>query len=345
MTTTTEREYAPGLTAIVTAMAKVHGADSPPQFWQTEEGKGDLEGIAAYPARDHWHFVSYGLSDLHGDEVRFPAHADASGYGFELTLRCPRTTAVAPVWPRQLFQRLAAYVYRSSNVFRPGDHMALGAPLGDTPGSALDSLLFAPDPSLQPIRTRFGEVRFNQVVGITPKELEAVKNWRADAVLELMSRNNPLLVTDPLRPCSWSTPAFAQACREGAKQEGSGHGASFAPMVSFKEDGLGNVHVKIAAVAVNDIRRALKLRLPFNKPFRLHGRRAAIHLLPGLDGDWAVQGSQLAIQVPWDAASGMSETLQERRGLYPWPHIPGLTIEVMPTDVRGPRGELVRVIG
>ena len=65
----------------------------------------------------HWHYISFGLSDLHGDgRVHEVSDSDSpSGFGFELTFRLkrePEETA-PPTWPAAVMQALAKYVFNS----------------------------------------------------------------------------------------------------------------------------------------------------------------------------------------------------------------------------------------
>ncbi len=349
-TTTTRRDVAPGMAAIATALARVYGYGEQPTHWGTESslrqgGDDPLEGVSAFPAGDHWHYVTYGLTELYDNEHSFPQQAGESGWGFELTFRLARLAGEpAPTWPVGMLQRLARYVFKSSNVFRPGDHMDLNGPMGGQKRTDLNGALFTQDSQLAPIETRHGQVRFLQVVGITDDELDAVKDWRCEGFLELYARRNRLLVTDLFRSSLLTDTQFAAACREGARQEGSSHGSSFASVVQWEAFG-DSLEIVVGAIAVRDLRRMLELRLPFNRPFRLHGRRASVHFVPGLGSGWQPNGRDLVLSVPWDAASSMREVLQAQRGRYEWPGMPGVVVVVKPTDVRGSRGELIRVIG
>ena len=59
------------------------------------------------------------MSDLHGDgRVHEITEADEmSGFGFELTMRIKcEGEEVAPLWPAQLMQGLARYVFKSGNL-------------------------------------------------------------------------------------------------------------------------------------------------------------------------------------------------------------------------------------
>lgn len=347
----TQRDIAPGMSAIATTLAQHYGFGVQPAHWGTQSplrqgGEDPLEGISAFWGVDHWHYVTYGLTELFEGETAFPYQPGVSGFGFELTFRlASQEPHSAPAWPVPMLQRLARYIFRSSNVFRPGDHMHLNGTIGGQKHTHIEGALFTLDPTLAPIETIHGEVRFIQLVGVTNDELNAVKDWRCEGFLELMARRNPKLVTDLGRPTMMIDQDFAEACKEGARQEGSSHGSSFASVVKWEDVGNGGLDLTIGAIAVEDLLRMLRLRLPYNRPFRLHGRRNSVRFVPALRAGWKVDGRELVLEVPWDAAAGLADSLRARRGRYPWHGIPGLTLVVAPTDVRGSRGELVRVIG
>lgn len=65
----------------------------------------------------HWHYVSFGLSDLHGDgRVHDVSGPDSpSGFGFELTFRLRKEEGdtAPPTWPAAVMQGLAKYVFQS----------------------------------------------------------------------------------------------------------------------------------------------------------------------------------------------------------------------------------------
>lgn len=344
--TTTAKDVAPGMAAIATAMARLYGYEQEPRHWADETSEQNpLAGVSAFPAGDHWHYVTYGLTQLFDDDSSFPAQEGVSGFGFELTFRVARHAGTdAPFWPVQMLQRLARYVFRSSNIFRPGDHMELNGPLGGLRNTQLEAVLFTEDPQLSTLETRSGTVTFVQVFGATGDEVDAVRDWRCDGFLELASARNELLVTYPGRSSMMSDPEFARACKKGARRDGSSHGSSFASVVRWAKVGEG-VEITVGAIAVPDLLRMLRLRLPYNRTFKLVGRRASIVFVPGLGSGWQPDGVELVLSVPWDAAGAMAEELEPKRGRYEWPGLDGVTIVVEPTDVRGARGELLRVIG
>ncbi|CAG7836840.1 unnamed protein product [Allacma fusca] len=183
------------------------------KFWQG--GRDPLDYISMYRnpgdsqlnVPPHWHYVSYGLSDLHGDNrvhSRNTHDKGKSGFGFELTFRLKREDEESqpPVWPAKLMQQLAKYVFASGNPLWPGDHVSWHNAL-DNAESRITHMLMCADPQLRSIQTPFGLVEFVQVVGITMEELEAVQQWNGPSFLSLMRRypqcGGEFLVTDMRR--------------------------------------------------------------------------------------------------------------------------------------------------
>lgn len=73
---------------------------------------------------EHWHYISFGISDLHGDgRVHEVLSGDRcgkpSGFGFELTFRLKREPGelFPPTWPAGLMQALAKYIFGSGRFF------------------------------------------------------------------------------------------------------------------------------------------------------------------------------------------------------------------------------------
>lgn len=346
----TSHDVAPGIAAISSELAAVYSGNEPMTHWESEDpmrhgGRDVLEGVSAFFVGNHWHYVSMGLTQLFEKGTHlFPQHDGVSGFGFELTFRLRADPGRdAPAWPVLMLQRLAHYVYESNNLFEPGDHLHLNGPIGAVVGSHLTAVLFTPDRSLKPIHSRFGSARFLQLVGVTYDELEAVKDWRCEGFLEVMLRENRALMTDVMRHSHMLNPRFAAICREGARQEGSSHGSSYTTVVEWKDE--DRLSITVGAIAVPDLLRMLTLRLPFNRPFRLHGRDQSVHFVPGLGAGWESSGNDLVLSVPWDAASAMASSLEASRGTYLWPGIPGVALHVVPTEVYGSQNELLRIIG
>ncbi|RLW02163.1 hypothetical protein DV515_00007315 [Chloebia gouldiae] len=163
-------------------------------------------GNPALNVPEHWHYVSFGLSDLYGDNRvhEFTGTDEPSGFGFELTFRLKRETgeSAPPTWPAELMQGLARYVFQSENTFCSGDHVSWHSPL-DNSESRIQHMLLTEDPQMQPVQTPFGVVTFLQIVGVCTEELHAAQQWNGQGILELLRTvpvaGGPWLITDMRR--------------------------------------------------------------------------------------------------------------------------------------------------
>lgn len=162
----------------------------------------------------HWHYVTFGLSDLHGDG-RVHACDDMdnpeqrSGMGFELTFRLLRKRVtnnkshekqeqqhqqqegvddLPPIWPANLLQQLARYVFQTGNRLCAGDNVPWKKSL-DNAVSNIQHMLIAEDPQLHRILSPFGSVDFCQIVGVTDEELNQASWWKGTGVLNLLSKD------------------------------------------------------------------------------------------------------------------------------------------------------------
>ena len=131
----------------------------------------------------HWHYISFGLSDLYGDERVYGRTGDdmRSGFGFELTFRLKREQhdTSPPTWPATVMQSLAKYVFQTEDPLFPGDHVSWHCSL-DRSGSRIHHMLMTEDPNLGTVNGPFGQVTFVQIVGVMQEELQAAQQWNVN---------------------------------------------------------------------------------------------------------------------------------------------------------------------
>ena len=210
---------APGWAALDRALGMVHPGQTPHQFASQRaydlDGRAPLPAISVYEGREpaHWHFVSYGLTELF---EKSSADPERSGFGFELTLRLPRGSHedggdgedAPPGWAVQLMQALGHYVLSGHGPLDSGHIIDLGGPFvpPSTQGeaqprpSALEGVVCIPDPQLGKIDTPFGSVLFLQLFGLTRDELEPMGQWPLERKVGLVREAYPpLCITEPGR--------------------------------------------------------------------------------------------------------------------------------------------------
>lgn len=191
----------PGWDAITDAFAAIYPGLQPVHIGYTPGlafGSG-LQGCSAYRAADHWHYVTYGLTELWDkDPDTEPA---ISGWGYEFTMRAPfQADDAPPTWPFVLLEQVAKTSNQHGTLYDVGHRIDIRQPVTGQNGTALTALAITLDPQLpDPVPSPNGAFAMLQIVGITAEELARMKTSSTDEVLEELAADNPLLVTDPLR--------------------------------------------------------------------------------------------------------------------------------------------------
>jgi suppressor of fused len=323
-----EEDAAPGWEAIDMALRPLYGDQKPVHWAPTTPrvlgGKDPLDGVSAYP-RDspvpHWHFVTYGFSELYAKEEKDP---EVSGFGFELTFRLRREPEEAqpPAWPYNFLQNLARYVFSSGNGFEPGHKMDIHGPIRADAETEIHALVFALDPELPPVATPHGSLQFLQVTGITLDELEAARAWDADRFLAVLEERLPLRVTDLARRSILADPEVAERVRRGIAADGSSTGMLALGSLRWE------IHkpflrapwleVVLRAPQAESLKAVLPGRLPFDRPLTLVAFPWIVHLTPGAETAWTVRGEQvIEVALPAGAARDLAGRLEAREGTYP----------------------------
>jgi hypothetical protein len=347
-----------GWYAITDACKRAHG-EQEPRHWGTIlssflGGKDPLHGISAYavdaPVR-HWHFISYGFSELYEKEWENPA---VSGFGFEVTLRLARNDeAEPPGWALNFLQNLARYVFQTGNGFEPGHHVDLNGPIALGSPTKIKAIAFMEDPQLGTMETPNGRVQFLQIVGITLDELRAIKRWDTKKFLESTRDALPLGMTDLARDTLLSVPAVRTAVEEGCSRDGSSTAALHVQTLMWKQERRlirgTKTRITLKANAVGDFGSLLLGRIGHGRTLAVIGKDAVVVFEPGDRGHLKVddgeQGSVLHVKLTSADANGLSERLQPKAGIYEVPGIPGLEILVERAEIKDSDGRVVEVIG
>lgn len=158
-----------------------------------------LQGCSAYRAEDHWHYVTYGLTELWDKSAE--ADPEISGWGYEFTLRAPLQAGddAPPQWPFNLLEQLAKTTNHGGSVYEVGHRVDLRQPITGEP-TGLTALAITRDPEIpELVDSPNGAFALLQVIGITADELAQMKDSGTATVLKELAVGNPLLITDPKR--------------------------------------------------------------------------------------------------------------------------------------------------
>jgi hypothetical protein len=193
-----------GWEAIEAALAAQYPGQEPFHYGTvqrySEGGPDPLDGISAYRAvaPDHWHFITFGFSELYTKESGDPA---VSGWGFELSFRLsrPEGEPSPPQWVLVFLQNLARYVFNTRCPFDHEHYIRWGGPITSAAPTALEAVVFFTDRRLGALRTPNGRVQFLVPFGITPDEYGFAAENGPEALLPLLLFNNPWGIVHPER--------------------------------------------------------------------------------------------------------------------------------------------------
>ncbi len=311
-------------------------------------GPDPLNGISVYEVREplpHWHFITYGFSELYEKESEDPEH---SGYGFELTFRLFKSAAEdqPPAWALNLLQNLGRYVFNSGNVFRSGDYMDANGPIALEADTPLTALAFIADPLLPAIDTPNGRVEFIQLVGITNDELLAMQVWNTLGVLSEMKEHLPLYMTDLQRDSLLKLPAIAEAVRLGSESEGSNTGALYVDQLAWENPADDSVHtLQLGAKQAEIVGKLLRGRLLKGRTLTLAGPEISVSFETGDTPGFEIRGELIILKLDEAAGAALSEIFRPSAGLYSLPFWPELAVRIVPTHITDNEGTIVKTIG
>jgi hypothetical protein len=245
-------------------------------------GEDPLEMISAYACSEpmpHWHFVTYGFSDLYEKTSKI---APVSGFGFELTFRLIRANEEEepPEWVVAFLQNLAKYVFSTGNKFDNGFFLGLNREINFGSETELNTIAFTYDTELKPINTQNGIVVFLQIVGLTQDEKIAMQCWNSMKFIETISKELPLLITDTTRGSVLQDDSIRNKVERGIETDGSSTETLLINNLSWIEEKkfFGKKSYKILIDEENhfEVYNLIKWRLARGRDFTLIGKNQRV---------------------------------------------------------------------
>lgn len=345
-----------GWDAIDEEMSRIYGNQEPKHYGTFISyalgGPDPLEGISAYKAdnpNSHWHFVTYGFSELYDKESD---NADESGYGFELTFRLTRKEEEEepPAWALNLLQNMGRYVFNTGNVFRAGDYLDANGPICLESETKLTALAFVNDPDLTTIDTPNGQVQFLQIVGITGDEHEAMQAWNTLGVLSTCLQYMPHFITDLERDSLLQLPAVSEVVHIGMEQEGSSTGFLFVSQLDWELGKKGwfkknSSTLKLGAKQAEIIGKLIRGRIKKGNKLSLVGSDVRVVFEPGEKSDCIIGNGEVRFVLDDMTADELSKMLLPKESVIEIPSLKGITIQIIKTNITDSEGNIVKVIG
>lgn len=351
-----EENNTSGWDAIDQRMAGIYGEQEPKHYGTllpySLGGQDPLDGISAYKSESgvpHWHFVTYGFSELYAKESDMAEH---SGYGFELTFRLTRSEEEEepPAWALNLLQNMGRYVFNSGNIFRSGDYLDANGPICLGSDTHLTALAFIQDPELPPMDTPNGNVEFLQMVGITRDEMEAMQTWNTLGVLRVGLKHFPQYVTDLERGSVLLHPDVSEAVSKGMEEEGSSTGYLYVDQLAWtpgkkslfsKTPSILSLGAKQAGI----IGKLLRGRILKGKSLTLVGPEIRAVFEPGTQAECHFQDDEVRMTLNEQTAAEVCRYLLPKESTFELSAIRGTAIQIVPTHIKDQEGNIVETIG
>ncbi|HEY4057355.1 MAG TPA: suppressor of fused domain protein [Kofleriaceae bacterium] len=351
-----EDRGSPGWEAIDAALRPLYGDMKPAHVGTAIPyslgGPDPLPGLSAYPRTEpvpHWHFVTYGFTELHEKES---TEGDESGFGFELTLRLARRLDedVPPIWALNFLQNLGRYVFGTGNRFAAGHKMGLNGPIELDSQTKITAICFADDPELGELESANGKARFVQIVGITDDEYKLIQEWSTTGLTEILAKKLPLLVTDLSRSSVLEDPVIARIAETRVAAEGSSEDLSFAGDMKLGDSAVstddGRIRIELGALYAAALPRAMRGRIRHGRTYELRGQDSVLRLEPASSVGYSRDGDLVTLQVTQNLAREIEAQLRDvHAGAYDFEAWPQLEIVIVPSFIKAQDGEIIDVKG
>lgn len=321
----------PGGVAIST---HVEEADGPPEkvlFPQAPNrfrSGGPLRQVAVHRVGEHWHLVTYGMSEMDEKESDDP---EVSGWGFELTFRLADDPQQVPLWAVDFLTNLAAYVWSTGHPFAAGHHLDLRGPIQLDTDTPITAAAVVVDPVLGSLEGPFGLVEFLQVVGLTAAELELCRAWNTSGVLELLARHDPLMVTKLDRAEVIEPPSVRAEIDQRLAADGSAMTELRVGTLRWRRRGLRRLMVlTMGAGASTGLGPALRRELIApGASFRLSGDQGDVRFLVGTVPSWSQGPDGLEIVTALDDVAQLADLFNGKMGWGRLATHPGIRFQVV----------------
>lgn len=280
----TERDFRMGLMA-------GPGEDRPP-----------LAEIVAFRASHpvpHWHYVTYGLSEL---DEKTSSEPSVSGFGVEHTLRLVDPAPTPPTWPFQLLRWLARRTELTGYPYEHGHSMNLPSPMLEAYSPGVEGFAFYRDDELGEIDTPTGRLSFVQLVPLQRGEYELIGSWDAFRLQAELRTQSGDLLWRPGRMSVLDGPR-AGAILAAIEREGSSQSVDFYDDLVPRRDEL-----LLDSVGVRVLGKFLRHRVAHGRDARVLGAGGETRLEPG-DYAYACDAGQAVLRVPAAEARALAEAI------------------------------------
>lgn len=275
-------------------------------------------------SRMHWHLLTFGLA------------LD----GLELSIRVlkAKDELAPPAWPVAL---LSALIKRTKSkqltadtnqVVVPSEGIAPPLPDGES-ATELSGLIFTIDPDAGKLVTPYDKAPVLLCVPVTKDEVRAVREWSPTGLIEVLSKGDPLLITDLERASLLQSPRARAVIDQRMEKEGSSLSSITAEASAIESNGKKTTW-KLSVDAMETVISLLKGRTGHLRSFTVSSPDAQVNVESAHAPAFSVDGQTLSLKLSLVAARQLRSVLRARPGNYPVEFLPGFEFEVEGSEVK-----------
>lgn len=305
-------------------------------------GEERLKGITVYDIdgeNPHWHFITYGLTELYGKEFE---DTNRSGYGFELTFRLAKTDndAKVPNWALNFLNNIANYIFKTGNVFSEGHYLNTNGPIEANSDTKIKAIVFSLDNKLDStVETPNGKMKFLQMTGITLDELDAMITWNTEKVLNLLDL--PMNITYMNRE-SKLTEKVREKIELGIEMEGSSTRFLYVDKAYMERD--QREILFLGALCINNFKKLLKgVVLKWNTLTLYSDYKINFNI--SIENDVVIENNSYNIYLTEETINEIIEKLEVKAQVIVLDTFEGFDIVIEKSYVKDRYGNILETVG
>lgn len=263
--------------------------------------------------KPHWHLLTFGLGLT----------------GFELSLRVlkQKDELAAPVWAVTLLSTLITRA--KAGTLTADTNQVLILSDGVAPGTDSEhfGLVFAADPDAGSLVTPYETIPVRLAVPVTKDEAKAVREWSPTGLIEVLSKVDPMLLSDLDRPSLLSSPRARLAIDQRMEKEGSSLSVMSAEVSQVTKTG-PLVSWKLSLESVDTLVSLLKGRIGHLRPFSVVSGANRVEVINADAPSIEFEKKVLTVKLTLVGARQLRSLLRAKVGTYTFELLPNFELVV-----------------
>ncbi len=273
-----------------------------------------VRGALIGRGRPHWHLLTEGLG--------------AKGYELSLRVQKEKDELAAPGWAVALLATLISRANAGQLWADTNQVMVLAQGVAPGTDSELFGVVFTADPEVPSIATAHDTVPVLLAVPVTRDEARSVREWSPTALVEVLAKVDPFLITLLDRPSLLQSPRARLLIEQRMEKEGSSLSTMTATTSQASKTG-EVVTWKLSADGVDTLCSLLKGRIAHQRSFSVVSGASRVEVVNGDPAVADFHKRQLTLRLTLVAARQMRSLLKAKPGSYTFEHLPNFALVVV----------------